>query len=289
MPSGAKKRKAAKKKLQKQADNNKKGTNFDGSHSLGTDNDNDKSYDERESDVGEGERESSEEPVLNNHAEIKEVRLDEQNVMNSEVDVQVGADVDSVSETKNGIHKRSSSSSSSSSSSENNEVIIENEKPEVVEDVVEVEQTIPSSFSETIPIEESVKNVVSFPNESNIESEKKENSDEVVPSIDEKENSSSKVTNFVENIETKVIQVVSEGSKKLLDDSKQNNGEGLFPQSCGVRDTDVSSGDNHVKELETHKYVEEKPLISSVPLPVRRTSWTNCCGLFEVFSGGAGR
>lgn len=37
------------------------------------------------------------------------------------------------------------------------------------------------------------------------------------------------------------------------------------------------------------KTLNLQPLVSSAPLPVRRTSWMNCCGLFEAFSGAASR
>ncbi|CAO2823453.1 unnamed protein product [Amaranthus hypochondriacus] len=315
MPSGAKKRKAAKKKLQKEAHNT---TNYHGSHSLGTENDN-KSQDERESDGGEGERESSQEHVMNSHEEgLMEESLAEQNVaeFSKEVkseegfnDVEVNVE-DDVRETKNGEHK-DSSSSSSSSGSDDDEVTVETEQvesslPETSMENPVISEVMYSLVEESIPVEESVKQVVSVLEEVNaenesasgenslssnvIESESKQNFDEVLQSTDEKEKVSSGLNDHLqEKIETKVIQVVDESSGKLsgLVDIAPREGEN-FPQSSVVTSA-VACDDNHVNESKTQKYVEEQPLVSSAPLPVRRTSWMNCCGLFEVLSGGASR
>ncbi|CAO2841266.1 unnamed protein product [Amaranthus hypochondriacus] len=54
-------------------------------------------------------------------------------------------------------------------------------------------------------------------------------------------------------------------------------------------DPSALCGDDHVKDLETHTYVDEQSMVSTAPLPVRQTTWMNSCGLFEVFSGGANR
>lgn len=316
MPSGAKKRKAAKKKLQKEA-HNTNSNDKDVSNIQGTDNA--KTHDERESDG-----------VNNNHEEgDKEVRLGDENVgeYSKEVksdeyfnDVNVNAE-DDFRGSKNGKHKSSSSSSSSSEDDEvpieKGEVSTEKVKP-VVAEAGEVEHQVSSSFPEVsrdtpvisevynlieekIPFEESVKQVVSMPQEaiSGSESVAVDNSttSHVVDSglkqklDDEKDKVSSGVTDFVqEKIETKVIQVVDEGPGNVSEsvDNTARDGEGL-PESCDVRSADACCEDNHVNESETHKYVEEQPLISSAPLPVRRTSLMNCCGLFEVFSGGANR
>lgn len=164
---------------------------------LGNENAN-KSQDERESDTGEGERESSEERVA------VEVSLGERNV-SEEVksednynDVKVKADDRA---TKNRAHKESSSSSSSS---DDDEVAVKKDKPKVDETSGEN----PVSVDERIPIEESVKQTQ-------------------------------------EKVETKVIQVVDED-------------ESLLPESSGVISAAAQCGDSHVKDSETHKYVEEQ-------------------------------
>lgn len=301
MPSGAKKRKAAKKKLQKETHNST--NNNYGSHSKG--NDNGKSHDERESDGGEGERES-----------FKEVRNVQEfssegkgNTGESYNDVMVNTEDDG-RESKNGQHENSSSSSSSSSS-DDEEVAVEKEKPVVAEASGEnpvISEVVCDSVEESIPVEESVKQVVSLPQEPDVGSESaavknsmishvvesglKQNCDEVLPSADEKDKVSSGVTEFLqEEIETKVIQVKEEvpGNLSGSVDIAARDGDGLLPPSSGVIPADACYEDNHVKESETHKYVEEQPLVSSAPLPVRRTSWMNCCGLFEAFSGAASR
>uniref|UniRef100_A0A803MDK8 Uncharacterized protein n=1 Tax=Chenopodium quinoa TaxID=63459 RepID=A0A803MDK8_CHEQI len=277
MPSGAKKRKAAKKKAQKQAHNS------DGSHLQGIDET--KSHDERESD---GERESSEERGVS--------RKNEEG-------------------NKNGKHK-SSSSSSSGSSSDDDEIAVEKEKsvvsevhgslPKASRENPVISEAAYDSVEESIPVEESVKQVVSSPQELKtgsesadvedqvithvIESEKKQNLDEVLSSAGEKQTVSPGVTEFLqEKIEKKIIQA-QEGPRNQSEsaDITARNGEGL-PQSSGVTSADACFEDNHVKESETQKYVEDQPLAPSAPLPVRRTSLMNCCGLLEVFSGGASR
>ncbi|XP_021722497.1 pre-mRNA-splicing factor SPP381-like [Chenopodium quinoa] len=310
MPSGAKKRKAAKKKAQKQAHNS------DGSHLQGIDET--KSHDERESD---GERESSEERGVSrkneegeqNVAEFsKEAKLKENYDDDDEVRVNIEGDVRG---NKNGKHK-SSSSSSSGSSSDDDEIAVEKEKsvvsevhgslPKASRENPVISEAAYDSVEESIPVEESVKQVVSSPQELKtgsesadvedqvithvIESEKKQNLDEVLSSAGEKQTVSPGVTEFLqEKIEKKIIQA-QEGPRNQSEsaDITARNGEGL-PQSSGVTSADACFEDNHVKESETQKYVEDQPLAPSAPLPVRRTSLMNCCGLLEVFSGGASR
>ncbi|KAL2930697.1 Multidrug resistance-associated protein 1 [Bienertia sinuspersici] len=308
MPSGAKKRKAAKKKLQKEAHNT---TNKDVSQPQGTDNA--KSYDERETD---GERNAS--------GEKEELNLGEQSVgeYSNELKPEENSDdvmnaEDDADKTKNGKHK---SCSSSSSSSEDDEVPIEKEKP-VMSETGELKQQVLSSSSEVsmenpvisnvyssieerIPFEESVKQVLSLPQEESTESaaiddsmishvlrsEVKQKMDEVLPSADEKDKLSSGVKDFVlEKLDTKVIQIVDEGVGNLSESADITPRDEGLPESCDVRSADACCEDNHAKESETQKYIEEQPLISSATLPVQRTSWMNCCGLFEVFSGGASR
>lgn len=41
----------------------------------------------------------------------------------------------------------------------------------------------------------------------------------------------------------------------------------------------------HLNDSEVPKSSDSQPLIASTPRAVQRTSWMNCCGLFEVFSG----
>ena len=257
---------------------------------LGTENDN-KSQDERESDGGEGERESSQEHVMNSHEEgLMEESLGEQNVaeFSKEVkseegsnDVEVNVE-DDIRETKNGEHKGSNSSSSSSSSgSDDEEVVVETEQvqsslPETSMENPVISEVVYSSVEESIPVEESVKQVVSVSEEVNaenesasvenslssnvIESESKQNFDEVLQSSEEKENVSSGLNDHLqEKIETKVIQVVDESSGELSGsvDIAPREGES-FPQSSIVTSVDACCDDNHVKESKTQKYVEEQ-------------------------------
>lgn len=332
MPSGAKKRKAAKKKLQKEAHKN-------GAHPQ-SGNDDPKSHDE--SDGGEDEREPSEEGTVENHEEgAKEIRLGEENAEETVGEVKaddksndLSVEAENVAwESQNGDASVEHKSSSSSSSSDDEEVAVEMEKSVVLEPgeaehqgessppgvVVSeetpkpIENSAPSegfhnSTEESIPVEESVKQVVSLPPESNLMTESvpvenatvSETSDaeleqkvpEVLAPSDEKDKISSAVTCLiVETIETKVIQVVERGFENLPEpvDVTARANEALLPQSSDATTVERNGGSGHVKESDKHKYSDEQPLVSSAPLPLRRTSWMNCCGLLDVFSGGSSR
>lgn len=341
MPSGAKKRKAAKKKLQKEAHKN-------GAHPQ-SGNDDPKSHDE--SDGGEVEREPSEEGTVENREEgAKEVRLEDENAEETVGEVKAEDKLNDVSdeaedvawEPHNGDASVEHKSSSSSSSSDDEEVAVEKEKPvalepgeaehrgessppevvvseetpkpvENVPEAVSSENSVPSegvhnSTEESIPVEESVKQVVSLPPESNLmtesvplenptvsetsDAELKQRVEDVLAPSDEKDKISSSVTGLiVETIETKVIQVVERGFENLPEpvDVTTRENEPLLPQSSDVTTVERNGGSDHVKEAEKHKYSEEQPLVSSAPLPLRRTSWMNCCGLLDVFSGGSSR
>uniref|UniRef100_A0A7C9AR07 Uncharacterized protein n=1 Tax=Opuntia streptacantha TaxID=393608 RepID=A0A7C9AR07_OPUST len=341
MPSGAKKRKAAKKKLQKEAHKN-------GAHHQ-SGNDDARSHDERDSDGGEVEREPSEEGTVENYEEgAKEVSLGEENAEETAGEVKAEEKLNDVSveaedvagESRNGDasveHKSSSSSSCSDDDvavekekpvilesgaaehqGENSppEVVVSEDTPKPVENVPEVvfsgnsapSEGVHNSTEESIPVEESLKQVVSLPLESSLvtesvlvesamasetsEAELKQKVEEVLPASIEKDKISSAVTVLMEEtIETKVIQVVERGFENLPEpvDVTARENEALLPQSSGVT-AERNGGSDHVKESEKHKYSDEQPLVSSAPLPVRRTSWMNCCGLLEVFSGGSSR
>lgn len=245
-------------------------------------------------------------------------------------------------EPHNGDASVEHKSSSSSSSSDDEEVAVEKEKPMVLElaeaehrgessppevvvseetpkpvenvpEAVSSENSVPSegvhnSTEESIPVEESVKQVVSLPLESNLmtesvpvenptvsetsDAELKQRVEDVLAPSDEKDKISSAVTGLiVETIETKVIQVVERGFENLPEpvDVTTRENEPLLPQSSDVTTVERNGGSDHVKEAEKHKYSQEQPLVSSAPLPLRRTSWMNCCGLLDVFSGGSSR
>ncbi|KAE9602930.1 hypothetical protein Lal_00049426 [Lupinus albus] len=49
--------------------------------------------------------------------------------------------------------------------------------------------------------------------------------------------------------------------------------------------TKSSNSAEHIKDSETHEFSENQPLIASAPHMVQKTSWLSCCGLFEVLSG----
>ncbi|XP_074269726.1 uncharacterized protein LOC141592797 [Silene latifolia] len=285
MPSGAKKRKAAKKKLQKKVHNNNSSNK--GSDSLSQGSDDPRSYDERDNGGVEVEREGNVEGGgVKNHDEegAKEVRFVEGN---------------GVRETKKGNNKSSSSSSgSSSSSSDNDEVEERSQEPESGNVEASIENSgasavVNEAVEESIPLEESVKEVVSLPQASTIVSENviesglNQNVEEILQPLDGKIDVPSKMENIVE----KVIPVVDRRAENIseLVSVTVRHDEGLLPQSSGVKDVEGCCANDDCKASETHKYAEQQPLLSSAPITVRRTSWMDCCGLFEVFSGGSSR
>lgn len=345
MPSGAKKRKAAKKKLQKQSQIN-------GAHPQ-QGNDDPKTHDERgESDDGEVERETCEKDVGNNGEEgTEKLRLGEANAAETDREVKpeenfndVTVDAGDSSREPQNVDASGEHRSSSSSSSEDDEVAVEKEKEKpVAAELEKLEEQGQSSLQEaalsdetlkpsadyvpvaasgensvtsevaynlveeSIPVEESVKEVVSSPRESNVmtesvplenptpiemvKSELKQNVDEVLALLNEKEVFSAVKDMVQDKFETKVVPIGdgSSGNSSGLVDTTVKDDESLLPQSSGVTTVDRSCADDNLQESENHKHSEEQPLVSSAPLPVRRTSWMNCCGLFEVLSGGSSR
>ncbi|XP_074272413.1 uncharacterized protein LOC141596209 [Silene latifolia] len=298
MPSGAKKRKAARKKLEKEAHT----TINNGSHSS-QGSDDPRSHSERDRDVVDVEREGKfEGSEVNDQGEgniAGEVKQQKENF-----DDDVRAD-DNSRKFTSVASKISSSSSSTSSSSDDDEVTVEKEEPEeaVTPDdsvLASMENLVDDYVEESIPVEESVKEVVSLPEESSIVSEsvpvdqsltsdviesgQKEFVDEVLRPSDEK---SEVVSAVVDLVQAKVEEKVSPAGDGGSENTSESVGvlvrdtEGSLPQSSGVKAVDNG------KMPETHKYAEEEPLLSAAPLPVQRTSVFSCCGLLEVFSGGS--
>ncbi|KAH9627371.1 hypothetical protein KSS87_001210 [Heliosperma pusillum] len=278
MPSGAKKRKAAKKKLQKKVHNFTSSNKGSDSHSQGSDGP--RSHDERDNDGAEVERERNDGVVVKNHDEegAKEVGFGEGN---------------GVRESKKGNNKSSSSSSgsgSSSSSSDDDVVEERSQEPESGNVDASIENSgvltvVNEVVEESIPVEESVKEVVSLPQVSTIVSENviesglKQNVEEILQPFDEKIDVASKMENIVE----KVIPVLDrdvQNTSELVSGTVRYD-EGLLPQSSGVKALEGCCADDDCKASETNKNVEQQPLLSSAPITVRRTSWMDCCGLFE--------
>ncbi|KAH9627297.1 hypothetical protein KSS87_013542 [Heliosperma pusillum] len=267
-----------------------------------------RSHSERSSDVDVEREGKFEEGVVNDRGDDgeKELSLGEGNIAEEMKQQKKGSDDDS-REFTSVASKISSSSSSTSSSSDDEEVTVEKEETEetVTPDdsvVASMENLVGDFGEESIPVEESVKEVVSLPEESStstvsesvpvdqsltsdvIESGVKEFVDEVLRPSDDK---SEVVSGVIDLVQTKVEEKVSPAGDGGSENTFESVGvlvrdsEGLLPQSSGVKDVDNG------KLPETHKYAEEEPLLSPAPLPVQRTSVLSCCGLFEVFSGGS--
>ncbi|KAL9232236.1 hypothetical protein vseg_007366 [Gypsophila vaccaria] len=273
MPSGAKKRKAAKKKLQRKANNNESHSNSQGSTDP-------KSYDERKNDSVVVEREENVEGGI----------------------AEVSIHTDDVGRNGNNKSSSGSSSSGSGSSSDDDEVVAEKDKSKEpglgkVEASVGnagVSEVVDGSFEESIPEEESIKQVVSLPQVSPTVTESVAVDSSLTSDVLES-GMQQNVGSGVKNIADKVINVKDGCSGGCCKDTSEpesvtgRDGEGLLPQSSGVKAVEECYTGDESKAPETQKYVEEQPLLPSAPLPVRRTSWIGCCGLFEVFSGGASR
>lgn len=71
-------------------------------------------------------------------------------------------------------------------------------------------------------------------------------------------------------IETNREMTIAKNGESLKDSDEQSSAS-VVRTSPGVNDNG--------------KHSEDQPLIGSTGMPVRRTSWLSCCGLFEVFSG----
>ncbi|KAL9224935.1 hypothetical protein vseg_000913 [Gypsophila vaccaria] len=320
MPSGAKKRKAAKKKLEKE------GPNFtinNGSHSHSQGSDDPQCHDERNSGGGvEGD------DVKNHDEGVKEVGFEGGSVGEDGFDDVIDHANDAAGEFQNCTDKSSSSSSSSTSSRSSRsgsssslgdvEVVLEKETPartesgevepqeeifatpcaevEIPAEFVKESIEIPfqESVEETISTEEMVKQVVSLPQET-VPFGDSSTSDVIesgVKPLDEKTEAASGVVHLLQaETEEKVIPVVDGGSENTTEPVGVTVGEDevLLPQSSGVKAAEGCCLGDDGKVTETHKYTEDEPLLSSAPMPVRRTSFMNCCGLFEVFAGGSSR
>jgi len=312
MPSGAKKRKAAKKKKEKETEintNHPSTTNPQG-------NDEVKSQDEKGSDGGspthgehdlafnEEEEERDPSAAQPSHAaaaskDFEEVpgdanRIDETEGgkegivviewdMKSEgsesKDVSVGH-VESAKESDNGNANGNSSSSSSSSSSSDEIGTLKNSKDESH-----------NSVNETVAFDELVKSMDSLHAKMASITENwlaEETGDLVagssaapvkaeasVPEVQSVDNDDKEHSSFDENVRT----ISLEEPKPREFDSEVSASVSQSPIPESTIDAE------HVKDSDTPECSDNQPLVASVPPVVQKTSWLSCCGLFDVLSG----
>uniref|UniRef100_A0A7N0SWA5 Uncharacterized protein n=1 Tax=Kalanchoe fedtschenkoi TaxID=63787 RepID=A0A7N0SWA5_KALFE len=286
MPSGAKRRKAAaaKKKKEQAAPTGPEAGSFNGVEDLKG----------QESDGGEagsspgsqdvlGDRGSS--PVRQNESEKDVV---EEVVVGVEVGVvKVDADEGGVEITRElepvevlesrdlGKSDGGSSASSSSSSSSDDEKV-DVEKTEPAQDSAEVVETVVDVAAPVLADEEVV--IVS---EAPPAEELPEDLDE--PVLLESSSEMNATTEVALPVHAPTIE--SHGESSQVDPSDVKDAEDKVPTSSYSPVAATSNGGVHLKDQEIHGSTENQTPEPQAPLPVQRTSWKGCCGLFEVFAG----
>lgn len=309
MPSGARKRKAAKKKMkdgETHNNNNNSSSNSSSTHSQGSEDR--RSFDDRESESGEIEREEEarvvdyEEGSGTNGKKLSEKIAE--NTKEERYEKNGSRVVDVAAETPIVIL-----------SSEDKEIAVEEVKPvDFVEElkVVDVNSVVDTKPEYEIPKQnaiavesasaELVRDVVSLPQEINVGFGSSVTSDLALPISDEKEKFSSISEGLKsEKVESKVLSKEEEKSsvappvdpspKSGLDSVKtvETSNAPVVSTTQVVecvknKETTTSEVDN-IKEISTQKRSMDQTSIGSNPLPVQRTSMMGCCGLFELFSG----
>ncbi|XP_019437532.1 PREDICTED: uncharacterized protein LOC109343600 isoform X2 [Lupinus angustifolius] len=287
MPSGAKKRKAAKKKKEKGNDelkfHDEKG-NDDGKggspshHDYDDDNDNDHPFNEGNEDVEESDP-SAAQPSAADAESVEEVPSDVKigEAPEGKQDVVLERDLKS-GESFEGtnlslVHVESAEESDfrngNSNAGLNDETAAENAKEEP---------------------DNSVNEEVTF--------------DEIVKSID---SSHTKMTSIFENApvgetDNSVLEPPIDPVKAVasISEVKSSDTGSALPEKSvdslvGPIDLAVKKNEDkvhpgsysaqHVDDSDTQESSENQPLVASAPRVVQKASWLNCCGLFEVLTG----
>ncbi|KAE9608237.1 hypothetical protein Lalb_Chr08g0233301 [Lupinus albus] len=277
MPSGAKKRKAAKKRKQKD-----KKTNPQGNNKLKS-NDDEKGRDGGSPSYNDHDEGNETFPTQPSAADVKsveesrnDVKIDEA-VQGKQGGDGVVRDLKSVesSERKNGsdVHlesaKESDYSNGNTSIGLNDDSVTENAKDgsnDSVKEAVTFDELVKSidyshakmtSITENAPVEETGNSVP----ESHVDPVKE------VASISEGKCSDTGSVLPVKSVASQVGPI---------DLAMKKNENKVHPCSDIV---------DHVNDYETPECSEKQPLITSAPRVVRKTSWLNCCGLFDVLTG----
>ncbi|GMH26841.1 hypothetical protein Nepgr_028684 [Nepenthes gracilis] len=291
MPSGAKKKKAAKKMLQKEAHKiSKNGTRPQ-------ENDEPKSLSERESGVGEVEETAIIEE--GGHEDAKEASLPAENAVDITGEVKledtenIDVDVDDIIKETPDEDRSVENGISGSICLDDNKVAAENEQPALSaseylpkeaaggERIASVEGVY-NSFGEGIFYVESVKKAFTLPEEEDIVSDLKENGNEVFQLSDEKNRVSPIMTDLKpEKVEKEVISVLDEYSVEKLpeatgspvattsrwvagDDVKASETFEKFVDQSAAPAVDTSYVADDVKDLTTKEQTEGQTGASAV-------------------------
>ncbi|OIV97282.1 hypothetical protein TanjilG_07034 [Lupinus angustifolius] len=294
MPPGAKKRKAAKKKKQKETKTNPQGNDKLKSHG-----------DEKGRDGGEGSSPSysdhdddHQHPFTEGNGDVEENEAfpaqpsaaDAKSVEESPSDVNIDEAVqgkqggdgvvrdlkseesserENVSDAHLQSAKESDYSNGNTSIGLNDETVTENAKDgsnDLVKEAVTFDELVKSidyshtkmtSITENPPVVETGNSVL----ESHVDPVK------AVASISEGKCSDTGSALPVKSVASQVGPI---------DLSMKKNGNEVHPSSDIV---------DRVNDYDTPECSEKQPLITSAPRAVRKTSWLNCCGLFDVLTG----
>lgn len=314
MPSGAKKRKAAKKKKE-QAFNNINPSTIN--NPLG--NDDPRSQDERDSDggdagspashdghnhqhsFGQGGDEERSQSHLTEEKSVEEAAKDAKSTERSgldDVDVKIvkewepNKDLESTHVSIQHVDRDKSSSTSSNSSSDDESQAFEKKSNEETCNLGSDAASYSTEDKSATVLSEEVLKVA----ENNTLENADSNSAVETVAVDNLVKNMSSVPEEVEfSAKNSVPDVVESGLKeneeKLLPSSNGVSGvelEGVegknFPSS-GIPTAETSNVAEKNHASGPHGYPEKQPLVAPTPPPVQRTSWLSCCGLFEVFTG----
>lgn len=314
MPSGAKKRKAAKKKKE-QAFNNINPSTIN--NPLG--NDDPRSQDERDSDggdagspashdghnhqhsFGQGGDEERSQSHLTEEKSVEEAAKDAKSTERSrldDVDVKIvkewepNKDLESTHVSIQHVDRDKSSSTSSNSSSDDESQAFEKKSNEETCNLGSDAASYSTEDKSATVLSEEVLTAAENNTLKNVDS----NSAVETVAVDNLVKNMSSVPEEVEfSAKNSVPDVVESGLKeneeKLLPSSNGASGvelEGVerknFPSS-GIPTAETSNVAEKNHASGPHGYPKKQPLVAPTPPPVRRTSWLSCCGLFEVFTG----
>ncbi|KAL0328939.1 UNVERIFIED_CONTAM: hypothetical protein Scaly_2326500 [Sesamum calycinum] len=310
MPSGSKKRKAAKKKKENQPNNHPNNPSPASAHSHGGEDV--KNQDDKESDVGEvsspasqdnyshqnfsreGEAEEIEgRENISNVPSAEGVKTDvvgDPNIVVEESSIPVEREfkIEDESDIKDGKHDDSAKES--------------NEGVDVtpVVDSGKVADSLSGGQAEAIHtanIEEAedptIENIPAFVSEKTAD-------DPAGPSVVEsvfKDNGVKKLISFEDKVGSSAVSdvTVSQQTEEASSPPAENNIKIPDQKECVAQETDdrltlsynapIATADNGA-ERENDSGVTE-PLLAPAIRPVQTTSWKSCCGLFEVFTGSA--
>nr|XP_043610313.1 uncharacterized protein LOC122582032 [Erigeron canadensis] len=273
MPSGPKKRKAAKKKQVNASSNSSSTSHSHHGESDGGELNSPVAQDQHNNQLPFTEVENREDGVTQN--KNNEGIDKEEEVKNIEID-----------NWSKSMQLHDSKSSSCSHSSDDESHAIEKKVVELVQPV----ETLPEKIVQEIEVpgvgtssvRHHFKTVDSLLEDINNDSKIEEKTDLVVeetPPVPALEKSSFLEKKFVVNGSTSkdTCSTSSVGIESVL----VNNGASNSKVTVAVS---IHNGADDVNEPETLQYSDKQPLVASTPQAVQTTSWKGCCGILELFA-----